>query len=104
MALLHKELRDIEEVKQFATTEMWTKLRAMMLSKVEMFDSSIVALSVDPEKNRNEIRNKYSLRFACKELVSGIERTLGEESGIKGKLKQLEGTLKLAELYGDNQL
>ena len=102
IALLHKELETISEVKEFVQTKMWIRICDMMIAKIKNYDNSIVTLSANPEKNKEEIKSKHSLRTACKGLIGGIETTLKSEAEIIKRINKLEGKLQLSELTRDN--
>ena len=95
---LHLELRTIDGTKEFVKTDMWIRLRGMLLAKIMTYDTNIVHLSCDVDKHGKEIEGKYALRSACKGLVEGIETTLNSEEAIREKLKQLEEIAQEADL------
>ena len=41
IAVLHEELRTIQEVKDFVNTKMWIKIHDMMLSKIKLYSKPI---------------------------------------------------------------
>lgn len=98
IALLHEELRTIEQTKEVVKSEWWGKMRDLLIGKIINCDTSIVKLSANIEKNKEEIRNKHSLRTAYRGLITGVETTLDAENAVRDKLKQLEETSRLAEL------
>ncbi len=102
LAILHEELRTINGLKEFVKHPVWVKLRGMMLDKIITFDTSIVTLSSNVEKNKEEIQHKHSLRSAVKGLVEGIETTLNAENEVLNKIKKLEQATVTAELQGDD--
>ena len=102
LAILHEELRTIEGLKDFVKHPVWLSLRGMMLDKMIVYGDSIITLSGKPEKNKEEILHKHSLRFACKGLIEGVEKTLDSENEIKEKIKKLEQATVMAELQGED--
>lgn len=104
LAILYEELRTISELKEFVQHPTWIKLRGMMLDKMIAYGDSIVSLSSDVEKNKEEIRHKSSLRTACKGLIEGIETTLNAENEIKQKILKLEEATMIADRNSDNLL
>lgn len=102
IATLHEELRTIEGLKDFVKNPVWLSLREMMIDKMITYSDSIITLSANVAKNKDEIQHKHSLRFACKGLIEGVETTLEAESEIKEKIRKLEQATVLAELQGDD--
>lgn len=98
LATLNAELRTIEGLKEFVQQPMWISLRDMMLDKIITYDSSIITLSSNIDKNKIEIQHKHSLRTACKGLIEGVEMTLNAELEVTSKIKKLRQATIEAEL------
>lgn len=102
LATLYGELRTIDGLKEFVTNPVWIQLRGTMVDKMITYGDSIITLSANVTKNKEEIQHKHSLRTACKGLIEIIETTLDAELEVKNKIQKLEQATVLAELQGDD--
>ena len=112
LAELHEKLRNIEDVKGLANNPGWVKVKGVLIDNVVAWERQILALSVDTDKNKEQINKLHSLREVCNKLIAIIDTTLAAEKGLVQKTKHYEKIIRDAgleerqpdidDLLGDN--
>ena len=89
---LHKELREIEELKSLSNTRGWKQLKKWVIDKVVQYDQSIVTLVNDVDGNRKEIEQKRVFRDALLWIINQIDYKLKAEPELQKRIKYLAET------------
>lgn len=93
---LQEDIRAIDDLRETVATQGWIRLRELMADKVVAYDTSIVVLSANPQKNADEIKAKHALRTVLKEIVFAVDNTFRMEKEVRDKLKVREEVAKNA--------